>query len=174
MDQRKIGEFLKELRTERQWTQAALADQIGVSNRSISRWENGTTLPDLSLLVMLSELYSVSIEEILDGRKKESEMNNNQTITKVADYTTNMEDKRAKRMMWFFIVALLAMGGYAIIDINHLGNIEPYESIASMLLGFIFGTLMVGVLYCSKTLQNIARTKLRLKSFILQNDTIKK
>ena len=50
MDQQKIGGFLKELRKERGVTQEQLAQILGVSNRSVSRWENGNNLPDLDLL----------------------------------------------------------------------------------------------------------------------------
>ncbi len=167
MDQIKIGEFLRSLRKEKGWTQMELADQLGVSNRSVSRWENGTTLPDLSLLLVLSELYNISMDEILDGRKKEEDMTDNQTIRKVADYSTLMEQKRSRRMMWLFAAAFITLIGYAILESMRLTNTEPWESIASMMLGFTCGVLLTGVLYCSSWMQKIARTKLRLKSFIL-------
>ena len=51
MDQIKIGQFLKRLRTEKSLTQEKLAELIGVSNRSVSRWENGNTMPDFDLLI---------------------------------------------------------------------------------------------------------------------------
>lgn len=167
LDQRKIGEFLRKLRKEKGWTQMELADQLGVSNRSVSRWENGTTLPDLSLLLVLSELYAISLDEILDGRKKDENMTENQTIRKVADYSTLMEQKRSRRMMWLFVAAFITLIGYAILESLQLTYTEPWESISSMMLGFTCGVLLTGVLYCSSWLQKIARTKLRLKSFIL-------
>ena len=55
MEQQKIGQLLKELRKEKGLTQAQLAEQFGVSDRSVSRWETGTTLPDLSVLVELGD-----------------------------------------------------------------------------------------------------------------------
>ena len=57
MDQQKIGGFLKELRKERGVTQEQLAQILGVSNRSVSRWENGNNLPDLDLLIQISEYF---------------------------------------------------------------------------------------------------------------------
>ena len=51
MDQPKIGRFLKELRLEKGMTQEQLAETFGVSNRSISRWENGNNMPDLGLVI---------------------------------------------------------------------------------------------------------------------------
>ena len=50
MNQRKIGNFIAELRKEKNMTQEQLAEKLGVSNKSISRWENGVTMPDYSLL----------------------------------------------------------------------------------------------------------------------------
>ena len=65
MDQKKIGLFLKELRKEKELTQSQLAEQLNVSDRTVSRWETGTNLPDLSVLVELADFYDVDIREIL-------------------------------------------------------------------------------------------------------------
>ena len=66
MDQKKTGSFLKELRKERNLTQEQLAEKFNVSNRSVSRWETGSNMPDLSILVELAEFYNVDIKEIID------------------------------------------------------------------------------------------------------------
>ena len=58
MDQIKIGAFLKALRKEKHLTQEDLAEELHVSNRTISRWETGTSLPDINMLVMLSDFYA--------------------------------------------------------------------------------------------------------------------
>ena len=59
MDQQKIGRFLKELRLEKEMTQEQLAEQVGVSRRTVSRWETGNNLPDLSVIVELADFYDV-------------------------------------------------------------------------------------------------------------------
>ena len=61
MDQKQIGSFLKELRKERKLTQEQLAEKLNVSGRTVSRWETGNNMPDISLLLEISELYDVSI-----------------------------------------------------------------------------------------------------------------
>ena len=61
MDQRKIGSFLKELRQSKGITQEQLAEQLNVSNRSVSRWETGNNLPDLSLLITLADFYDIEV-----------------------------------------------------------------------------------------------------------------
>lgn len=69
MDTVKIGKFLSELRRERRLTQEQLAEKIGTSNKTISRWENGNYMPPVEMLMVLSEFYGVSINEILSGRR---------------------------------------------------------------------------------------------------------
>ena len=54
MNQIKIGSFLKELRNEKGITQEQFAEQLGVSNRTVSRWETGSNMPDISLLVEIA------------------------------------------------------------------------------------------------------------------------
>ncbi len=71
MDTVKIGKFLAELRHEKELTQEQLAERLGASNKTISRWENGNYMPPLEMLVELSEFYGVSINEILSGKRLE-------------------------------------------------------------------------------------------------------
>ncbi len=96
MNPKEIGAFLKQLRNEKGITQEQLAEILGVSGRTVSRWETGTNLPDLSILVQISEYYDVEIKEILNGERKSEKMENElkETLLKVADYN-ELERKRA-------------------------------------------------------------------------------
>lgn len=69
MDQIKIGKFIAESRKNLQLTQEQLAEKIGVSNKSISRWENGKTMPDVSLFEPLCDALNITINELLQGEK---------------------------------------------------------------------------------------------------------
>ena len=90
MYQKKIGLFLKELRKEKELTQSQLAEQLNVSDRTVSRWETGPNLPDLSVLVELADFYDVDIREIIDGERKSENMNveMKDTLMKAAQYAT--------------------------------------------------------------------------------------
>jgi len=70
MDLVKIGSFLQKLRKEKNFTQEQLAEQLGVSRRTVSRWETGSNMPDLDVLMELSDLYTVDLREILNGERK--------------------------------------------------------------------------------------------------------
>lgn len=69
MDTVKIGKFLSELRRERELTQEQLGESLGVTNKTVSRWENGNYMPPVEMLMELSKFYGVSINEILSGRR---------------------------------------------------------------------------------------------------------
>ncbi len=65
MDMQKIGAFLAQLRKERGMTQEQLGEKLGVSNKTVSRWETGTYLPPVEMLQTLSDFYGITINEIL-------------------------------------------------------------------------------------------------------------
>lgn len=73
MNQIKIGKFIKQLRTENKMTQADLAEKLGVSNRAVSKWENGLNMPDVSLLRPICEIFDITINELLSAEKIEDE-----------------------------------------------------------------------------------------------------
>lgn len=69
MNQQKIGRFISECRKQKGLTQAQLAEALGVSDKTISRWENGKTMPDLSFYEPLCETLDVQISELLYAKK---------------------------------------------------------------------------------------------------------
>lgn len=88
MDQKRIGSFLRELRTEKGLTQEQLAEKLNISGRTVSRWENGNNMPDLSIIVELADFYDIDIRALLNGERKSEEMNEDlkETTLKMADY----------------------------------------------------------------------------------------
>ena len=95
MDQIKIGAFLRDLRKGRNLTQEELAGRFGVTQRSVSRWENGTTMPDISIMIELADFYDIDIRDLLRGERKSDEMEENlkETLVMVADYTEADKEK---------------------------------------------------------------------------------
>ena len=82
MDTKKIGQFLKFLRRENGFTQEELAEKLNVSSRTVSRWETGANMPDLSILMEIADLYQVGIREILNGEKEGMQMDKTSEKTK--------------------------------------------------------------------------------------------
>ena len=112
MNQMKIGAFLKELRKEKELTQEQLAERLNVSNRSVSRWETGSTLPDISMLVEIAEFYEVDIREIINGERKSENMNEEvkETILAVANYADKQKKQAVLRAIIMFALEMLCCG----------------------------------------------------------------
>ena len=85
VNQEKIGKFIANLRKEKNMTQQELAKKLGVTDRAISKWENGRGLPDYSLLQDLCDTLSISINELFSGEKISKE-----------DYKTKAEENMSK------------------------------------------------------------------------------
>ena len=119
MDTRKIGGFLRLLRKEKGLTQEQLAEVLFVSGRTVSRWETGTNLPDLSILIQMAEFYNVEVKEILDGERKGEPVDRElkETLSKVADYTKLEKEMTAKAGNAAFITIFAACAAAIVIQL---------------------------------------------------------
>ena len=100
MDQKKTGLFLRELRKEKQLTQEQLAEQFNVSSRTVSRWENGNNMPDLDILIEISDYYGIDLREIFKGKRKSDTMDNEtkETVLESVDYTNMIAKKNYNKV----------------------------------------------------------------------------
>ena len=73
MDQEKIGRFIAQCRKARGFTQAALAEKLGITDRAVSKWETGKSLPDASLMLTLCGLLEINVNELLSGERLDME-----------------------------------------------------------------------------------------------------
>ena len=147
MDQVKIGTFLKELRKENNITQEQLADKLFVSRRTVSRWETGSNMPDLDVLVELADLYDVDIRDIFNGQRREPDMDKEvkDTLLQAADYTQEIRKKVTKRMNLMFMGGIGALALYLIslyIVPEDAGGVTGF--IQGVMLGISFGMLVIG------------------------------
>lgn len=125
MNPKEIGAFLKQLRNKKGITQERLAEILGVSGRTVSRWETGTNLPDLSILVEISEYYGVEIKEILNGERKSENMDNElkETLLKVIDYNELEKQRAAKAGNFSFGIMFLVCAITIIVQMLMTGNL---------------------------------------------------
>ena len=112
-DQEKTGAMLKTLRKEKGLTQEQLAEHFNVSSRTVSRWENGINLPDISLLIEISEFYETDLREILSGERSTSVMNEEtkETVKQVSEYTDDQKAKTLKKVRFYSIFGLVCIFG---------------------------------------------------------------
>lgn len=160
MNQMKIAAFFKELRKEKGLTQEQLAEQFGVSRRSVSRWETGSSLPDIELFVEMADYYEVDLRELLDGERKKEKMNEElkETVLKVAEFGNEDKMKVTRRMNKLFVGGFAAAVIYVVLLFTD--NAENFLS--GLCLGIVFGMMIVGVIMTSKYASNIRECKMRL------------
>lgn len=93
MNQEKIGKFISELRKDNNMTQEQLAEKLGVTDKSISRWEHGKTMPDISILSILANELNCTISELLNGRRMTQEelIDLRETINDLIEYESNRQ-----------------------------------------------------------------------------------
>lgn len=131
MDQIKIGKFIAEIRKERNLTQLDLANKIGVTDRAVSKWENGRGMPELSLIKPLCNALSISINELFCGERIEKEAfeeKADKNIVETLDYTEK-RIKKTRRIFYSFlafllIIIILSVSFFAI-DVHRMRNDKP-------------------------------------------------
>ena len=170
MDQKKFGSFLRELRKEKQLTQEQLAERFGVTSRSVSRWETGSNMPDLSILVELADFYDVDIRDIIDGERKGEDMNKEEKerLQLVADYAETEKNTLLMRLRIFSIVGLISLiAGLTMMVISRDNNLPVYDYLMGTLMGVAIGALLVAVFYSTGVLEHIRKRKRTLMKVLL-------
>lgn len=115
MDQEKIGKFISERRKFKKMTQADLGEKLGVSDKSVSKWETGKCMPDLSLFPELCKVLDITINDLMSGEKVDNEKYINTlevNIVKLADSLKKKRKNKIKLCIITAIVLLFALWGY--------------------------------------------------------------
>ena len=116
MDQERIGKFIAALRKEKGMTQEQLAENLGVSSKTISRWENGKNMPDYSILEDLTDELGITVNELIRGERivkdaiiKEYDQN---LVSVLKEYKRM---KRAKNVILLLLLALVGWTGWMLV-----------------------------------------------------------
>lgn len=120
-------------------TQEQLAEKMGVTDKSISRWENGKTMPDLSMITILAEELNVEVSELLNGRKmiKEELEKLRDTINNVIEYSNKEKKNKTTKLNNYFRVGLICI---LIVVLDNQFNLLSYI-FKDNILDFIDGAL---------------------------------
>lgn len=153
MDVVKFGSLLKELRKEHGLTQEQLAEKLGTTNRTVSRWETGSNLPDLDILIELSEFYQIDIKELLSGKRKEAEikMDDTEIVRQAAEYSTMKETHLMRRIFSTVAAGVVAVG------ILFYTTLRFFQDVTSS--GIVLLSLVVAFLIYTITMQAFQSTR---------------
>lgn len=150
MDQIKMGKFIAALRKEKGLTQEKLGEKLGVTNKTVSRWENGNYMPDVEMLSVLSEEFGVSINELISGERLAAEdfkkAADSNLVTALSSSTFTLKEKIAFfRKKWLHehisTIVLCVVAWIGIIIIWTALKLRVSDSYA--LLGAVGGMLAI-------------------------------
>jgi len=125
MNQEKIGKFIAECRKANGYTQAALAEKLGITDRAVSKWETGKSMPDASIMLELCQLLKISVNELLTGEHIVMDKYQEYAETNIVELKTK-EQQANKALLaieivmmvisTLFLVAAIVVSSYAIED----------------------------------------------------------
>ncbi|WP_035773349.1 MULTISPECIES: helix-turn-helix domain-containing protein [unclassified Butyrivibrio] len=146
MDSQKIGAFLRVLRKEKNLTQEQLAEILNVSGRTVSRWETGTNMPDLSIMIELADYYDIDVKELLNGeRKSEMDKELKETLKTVAEYTDEQKKAAVKASNYGFVTIFIISAIAILIQMIAFMDMKLVigETVAVLLGGMAYLMLIV-------------------------------
>ena len=113
MDQIKIGEFIAECRKKQNLTQGQLAEKLGITDRAVSKWENGRTMPDSSLMLDLCSILNISVNELLSGEVINMESSNKKNEQLLLDMAKEVESKN--KIIWTSMWVIMGVSMIALL-----------------------------------------------------------
>jgi transcriptional regulator with XRE-family HTH domain len=144
MDQIKIGRFIAARRKEVGLTQLELAEKLNISDRAISKWENGKSLPDASIMIELCEILGIGINELFYGEMINMNENDKKYDEIILAMKKEQEDS-TKRLLSMEIVigVLISIVFFALIFIASFVEMEDWLRITLIMTGFIPFIIMI-------------------------------
>ena len=147
MDQQKIGAFISELRKDRKLTQEQLGEKLGVSQRSISRWETGRNMPDISLLKPLSSELGITVSELIEGERQDNPVKiDDESVDNIIEYTVRL--RKNNIVFWKdvnFITTVLIILAVVLLGV---GVAIQHLTIPLLVLGILVVVFAVRFLFC--------------------------
>lgn len=144
MNQIVIGKFITQKRKEKNLTQAQLAEKLGVSNKTVSKWENGKCMPDYSIIENLCKELDITIAELMDGEDADKDsirVYDEMQIMELLRRTQELE--RQKNTLFGVILITMGMAMLALSEV--IGGSTVRDFISGMFLGMSIGVMLIGV-----------------------------
>ena len=151
MDQIMMGTFLAKKRKEKNITHAALAERLGVTNKTISKWETGKCMTDYSVIELLCKELEITVAELLDGEEKTDKsvrVYDDTQILELLKRTQNLENQRTSLYGMILIIIGLA---FLAIHFN-IGGSNIRDFVSGVLLGLSIFEMLVGLYILSRGL----------------------
>lgn len=151
MNQIAIGNFIEKKRKEQNLTQAQLAEKLGVSNKTVSKWENGKCMPDYGVIQPLCQELKVTVSELMDGEEQAPDSiraYDDEQILDLIKRTQALESQRETLLGVLLIVMGMALGAMSFT----LGGSDVKDFFSGLMMGLSCATMLVGVFVAVKSI----------------------
>ena len=142
MDQEKIGAFIAQCRKEAGYTQAALGEKLGITDRAVSKWENGRCMPDLALLQPLSAISKVGVNDLLSGEiisERDYRRRSEENLISMADL--NLLKSFRFGFLGFYVLAVFLLIYCIIKNVETSGGLALICCYSTFLYSFRYRTM---------------------------------
>ena len=154
MDQVKIGRFIQEKRKEKKLTQSEVAEKLNITDRAISKWENGVCLPDAGTMPELCEILGISINDLFSGEKVDMKENEKKLEENLLEMTKLKEQKDKMLLRLEIVLEVIVMIFFlALIMVAAYVEMETYLRIILIIGAFI---LLIPALYYGIKIEQVA------------------
>ena len=153
MDQLKIGKFIAECRKQNGLTQMQLAEKLNITDRAISKWENGKSLPDSSIMLELCEVLGITVNDLLSGEVVT--MNDNKNSEKLLLEMVKEKEKADERLLTIEIIigTISTILSLALIFVAAYAPMETWLRVVLFVTGFVF---LFVIAFCMVKIEQVA------------------
>lgn len=144
MDQLTTGRFISRKRKSKNLTQEQLAEILGVSNKTISKWETGKCMPDYAIVKNLCETLEITVAELMDGENADKKSVRTYDSDQIMDLLRRTQELEKQKNILYGII--LVVMGIALMAVSHtLGGSDIKDFFSGILFGVSIGEMLVGV-----------------------------
>ncbi len=153
MNQQVTGKFIAQKRKEKNLTQEQLAQKLGVSNKTISKWETGKCMPDYSVIKSLCDELGITVAELMDGEAAEEKSLRGYDDEQIMDLLKRTQDLEKQKNLLHGV--LLIVMGIALQALSHtLGGSHVKDFFSGALLGISIAEMIIGLYVVGKGIAN--------------------
>ena len=151
MNQATIGSYIARKRKEQNFTQEQLAEQLCVSNKTISKWENGKCMPDYSIIQKLCEALHVTLPELMDGEDAAEDSVRVYDDAQILDLLRRTQELERQKSILYGLI-LIVLGIACGVMSKATGGTDVQDFISGVLMGLSVAEILAGILIAGKRL----------------------
>ena len=153
MNQAAIGSYIAHKRKEKNLTQEQLAEKLGVSNKTVSKWENGKCMPDYSVIEQLCTALSVTLPELMDGEDTAESSVRVYEDAQILDLLHRTQDlEKHKKILYGIILVVLGIACNAMS--GTVGGTDLRDFFSGLLMGLSIGEMLIGIYVIGKNIMS--------------------